>query len=122
MQAPTLHKKYKQVIHFDKKMGDLVKTKLPSCLNSQVPLDPTWPRWVALARHALVITSAHKIIMIHRRFLGISLFDNKFEFTRTKCLEAAKTIINEVKQEMPVGSPNIWIFQSFSIAAAVSTL
>jgi hypothetical protein len=122
LQAQTLPAKYEQVIHFDQKMRDYVTTKLPSCLSSQAPLDPTWPRWVELARHSLTITSAHKIIMIHRRFLGISLFDNRFEFTRRTCLAAAKTIINEVKQDMPAGSPNLWVFQSFSVAAAVSTL
>lgn len=120
LQAPTLNMKYEQVIHFDQKMRDLVTTKLPSCLRSQVPLDPGWPRWVELARRTLTITSAHKIMMIHRRFLGISLFDNRFEFTRKTCLAAAKTIINEVKQAMPAGSPNIWIFQTFTVAAAVS--
>src|SRR5438046_1227770 len=72
LQAQTLYMKYEQVIHFDKEMRDLVTSRLPSCLNSQVPLDPTWPRWVELARRTLSITSAHKVIMIHRRFLGIS--------------------------------------------------
>jgi hypothetical protein len=74
-----------------------------------------------LARHSLTISCAHKVIMIHRRFLGMSLFDNMYEFTRETCLAAAKTIIYEVKKEMPTESPNIWIFQSFSVAAAVST-
>ena len=121
LEAQTLQMKYEQVIRFDKWIKDILANRLPSCLNSQVPLDPSWPPWVQLARHSLIITSAHKIIMIHRRFLGISLFDNRFEFTRETCLAAAKTIINEVKKEMPAGSPNIWIFQSFSVAAAVST-
>ena len=122
LQAETLYMKYEQVLHFDKKMRDLMATRLPPCLSNQVPLDPTWPGWIELARRNLTITSAHKIIMIHRRFLGISLFDSRFEFTRKTCLAAAKTIVNEVKREMPAGSPNLWTFQSFGVAAAVSTL
>src|SRR5436853_7834268 len=109
LESQSLHMKYEQVIQFDKRIRDIIKNRLPSCLNSQVPLDPTWPRWVELARHSLTITSAHKIIMIHRCFLGISLFDNRFEYTREACLAAAKTIINEVQKQMPAGSPNIWM-------------
>lgn len=36
------------------------------------------------------------------------------------CLAAAKTIINEVKQDLPEESPILWTMQAFSVAAAVS--
>jgi hypothetical protein len=36
------------------------------------------------------------------------------------CLAAAKTIINEIKQELPDESPILWTTQAFSVAAAVS--
>jgi hypothetical protein len=55
--------KYDQVLHFDRLMRDLVTTQLPSCLNSQTPIDPSWPQYVILARRCLTITSAHKIIV-----------------------------------------------------------
>lgn len=55
--------KYDQVLHFDRLMRDLVTTQLPSCLNSQTPIDPSWPPFVTLARRCLTITSAHKIIV-----------------------------------------------------------
>jgi hypothetical protein len=37
------------------------------------------------------------------------------------CLAAAKTIINETKQELPDESPILWTTQAFSVAAAVSS-
>jgi hypothetical protein len=36
------------------------------------------------------------------------------------CLAAAKTIINEIKQDLPEESPILWTTQAFSVAAAVS--
>jgi hypothetical protein len=104
--APTLSAKYKEVLHFDKMMRELVLTQLPPPLNSQSPINPAWQGFVPLARRCLTITSAHKIIvitlfytlsvtnsseMIHRKFLGISFHDKRFDFTRKTCLAAAKT-------------------------------
>ena len=118
-QAQTISTKYEQVLHFDKRMRDFVTTQLPSCINGQMPTDPSWPSWVPLARRSLTVTAAHKIIMIHRKFLGMSFHDPRFAFTRKTCLAAAKTIINEVKQPLPDESPILWVMQAFSVAAAV---
>lgn len=62
-QAPTLSNKYKEVLHFDKLMRELVLSQLPAPLNSQTAVDPSWQGWVSLARRCLTITSAHKIIV-----------------------------------------------------------
>ncbi|KAH7393562.1 hypothetical protein BKA64DRAFT_90903 [Cadophora sp. MPI-SDFR-AT-0126] len=118
-EAHNLDAKYEHVLRFDKLMRELVIAQLPPCLNSQTQLDPMWPHWVAVARRCLTITSAHKIIMIHRRFLGMSFHDKKFAFTRRTCLAAAKTIINELKQDLPEQSPTLWTTQAFSVAAAI---
>ncbi|TVY19089.1 putative transcription factor lepB [Lachnellula arida] len=115
----TLEAKYDEVLRFDQMMRELVVSELPPCLNSQTPIEPQWPRWVLLARRCLTVTSAHKIIMIHRSFLGMSFHDKRYAFTRRTCLSAAKTIINEVKQDLPDESPIIWTTQAFSVAAAI---
>jgi hypothetical protein len=58
--------------------------------------------------------------MIHRRFLGMSFHDSRFAFTRQTCLAAAKTILNEVKDEEGEDDfPIIWTTQAFVVAAAV---
>ncbi|KAG4436127.1 hypothetical protein IFR05_008406 [Cadophora sp. M221] len=118
-EAHGIDAKYEHVLQFDKMMRELVIAQLPPCLNSQTQVDPMWPHWVAVARRCLTITSAHKIIMIHRRFLGMSFHDKKFAFTRKTCLAAAKTIINELKQDLPDESPILWTTQAFSVAAAI---
>ncbi|KAI9742917.1 MAG: hypothetical protein M1818_003646 [Claussenomyces sp. TS43310] len=118
-EARTLHGKYEQVMLFDRKMRDLATHQLPPTLNCQVPIDPTWPCWIPLARRSLTATSAHKIIMIHRRFLGISLTDPRFAFTRRTCLAAAKTILGELRQEQADEAPILWTMQAFSVAAAI---
>lgn len=120
-EAQTINTKYEQVLHFDQRMRELVMNQLPSCINGQMPTEPSWPAWVPLSRQCLTVTAAHKIIMIHRKFLGMSFHDPRFAFTRKTCLAAAKTIINEAKQEPPNESPILWTMQAFSVAAAVST-
>ncbi|KAH8683084.1 hypothetical protein BGZ60DRAFT_210942 [Tricladium varicosporioides] len=120
-KAHNLNTKYEEVLRFDRMMRDIVMSDLPSCLNSQTLVDDSWPKWIVLARRCLTVTSAHKIIMIHRRFLGMSFHDKRYAFTRRTCLAAAKTIINEVKQSLPEESPILWTMQAFSVAAAVSS-
>ncbi|KAL3422669.1 C6 zinc finger domain-containing protein [Phlyctema vagabunda] len=115
----TINAKYEQVLKFDQRMRDLVTTRLPPCINSQMPMDSSWPTWVPLARRCLTITAAHKIIMIHRKFLSMSFHDQRFAFTRKTCLAAAKTIIYEVKQEMAEDGPIFWTMQAFTVAAAI---
>ncbi|KAH6684399.1 hypothetical protein B0J14DRAFT_11637 [Halenospora varia] len=118
-KAHNLNTKYEEVLRFDQMMRDIVMSELPSCLNSQTLVDDSWPKWIVLARRCLTVTSAHKIIMIHRRFLGMSFHDKRYAFTRRTCLAAAKTIINEVKQDLPEESPILWTMQAFSVAAAI---
>ena len=62
-QAESIDLKYEQVLRFDRMMREIVISQLPSCLNSQTPVDQSWPKWVAVARKTLTITSAHKIIV-----------------------------------------------------------
>lgn len=38
------------------------------------------------------------------------------------CLAAAKTILNEMKQDFPEEAPLLWTVQAFSVAAAVSVM
>lgn len=118
-EAPTLDAKYEHVLRFDKMTRELVLSQLPPYLYSQTPVDPSWPPWVLLARKALSISAAHKIIMIHRRFLGMSFHDKRFDFTRRTCLSAAKTIINEIKSGDFENSPIFWTTQAFSVAAGI---
>jgi hypothetical protein len=73
--AQTLEAKYEQVLRFDKMMRELVLSQLPSCLNNQYALEPTWPQWVAVARRCLTITSAHKIIVCQLTHTVTALVD-----------------------------------------------
>lgn len=61
-QAPTLNAKYEQVLHCDKLMRELVLTQLPPCLNSQTPLDPSWPPWVSVARRFVFPRAFHLVL------------------------------------------------------------
>ncbi|KAJ5913662.1 hypothetical protein N7504_002545 [Penicillium tannophilum] len=114
----TLYAKYEHVIRYDAKMRTLASKHVPSCLRNTA-LEPSWPRYVPWARHCLTISSAHKIIMIHRKFLWSSFTNPAFTFTRKTCIAAAKTITREQKQLVKEDGPVLWIYHAFSVAASI---
>jgi hypothetical protein len=117
----TPYTKYEQVLKYDRKMRTLATKHLPYYLQN-VPLDSSWPCYVPWARRSLAISSAHKVIMIHRKFLSASFSNSMFEFTRKTCVAASRTIIKEQMEAVRDGGPVLWIHQAFSVTASVSTL
>ncbi|KAL4778605.1 hypothetical protein BJX76DRAFT_362573 [Aspergillus varians] len=117
-QSNTLYTKYEHVLRYDTKMRTFASKHVPQWLKN-TPLDPGWPRYVPWARHCLTISSAHKIIMIHRKFLWPSFTNPAFSFTRKTCIAASKTIIRECKQVAHEDGPVLWIYHAFAVAASI---
>lgn len=119
LSSNTVYTKYEQVIKYDTRMRALANTQRPLFL-SNAPIEPEWPPWVPWGRRSLTISSAHKIIMIHRQFLGQSFTNLAFSITRKTCVAAAKTILKEQKQADDTEGPHLWIYDAFSVTACVS--
>ncbi|KAJ5092973.1 hypothetical protein N7456_008834 [Penicillium angulare] len=117
VSSNTLYTKYEEVIKYDRLLRSLINQRLPRYLQN-VSLDPSWPEYVPWARKCLAISSSHKIIMIHRKFLGLSFTNPMFEFTRKTCVAASRTIIKEQKEATRDGGPVLWIHQAFSVTAS----
>lgn len=60
----TLYTKHEAVLVHDKKMRALATARPPFLANTA--LDKNWPCYIPWARQAIAMSSAHKIIMIHR--------------------------------------------------------
>ena len=120
-RSPTLYGQYEETLRFDTKMRTLATIRRPPYFGS-VPSGTSWPVYITWAREMLTISSAHKIIMIHRKFIGRSFVDPAFSFTRRTCVAAAKTII-KAQFEKNDGSlderPLVWTEQAFSVTACV---
>ncbi|CEJ61236.1 hypothetical protein PMG11_09773 [Penicillium brasilianum] len=114
----TLYTRYEEVLKYDRRLRILATQHLPYYLQN-VPLDPSWPCYVKWARRSLAISSSHKVIMIHRKFLSLSFVNPMFEFTRKTCVAASRTIIKEQKEATRNGGPMIWIHQAFSVTASI---
>src|ERR1700709_2445613 len=85
--VPRDHEKHPMLTYLlkhDRQLRNLATKHLPYYLQN-VPVDTEWPCYVPWARRSLAISSAHKIIMIHRKFLGLSFVNPVFEFTRKTC-------------------------------------
>ncbi|EMC96149.1 hypothetical protein BAUCODRAFT_46052, partial [Baudoinia panamericana UAMH 10762] len=114
----TTFTRYEQVLKYDRKMRAIASDQRPACLRSG-PVNPSWPRWVAWARRAVAVTSAHKIIMIHRKYLTLSFTNPAFSFTRATCIAASKTIMHEIGQ-LEEDGPTFWIYHAFTVAACIT--
>lgn len=132
----TLYTKHDQVLLYDKKMRTLATDIRPPFLANTAD-DHGWPCYVPWARRAIAMSSAHKIIMIHRcaayslssgleanlrlrKFLSLSFTNPMFAFTRRTCLAASKTILKEyIAINDDESSPLFWTHQAFSVAACI---
>ena len=117
-RSNTVYTKYEHVLRYDTRMRTLASKHVPPCLKSAA-LEPGWPQYVPWARHCLTISSAHKIIMVHRKFLWQSFTNPAFSVTRKTCIAASKTIIRAQKQAAMEDGPELWIYHAFSVAAGV---
>ncbi|QKX57778.1 uncharacterized protein TRUGW13939_04898 [Talaromyces rugulosus] len=115
----TVFTSYEKLLEYDQQMRYLATVRLPYYLQN-VPIEPDWPCYVPWARRCLAISSSHKIIMIHRKFLGLSFTNPMFSRTRRTCVAAARTIINEQKEAAGDHGPILWIHHAFSVAAGLT--
>jgi len=111
--------KYEHVLTYDTKMRDLATASMPTFLSTRSPIPDDWPNFVPWARRSLAICAAHKIIMIHRKFIDLSFTSSAFASTRKTCVAAAKTILHEIKTPIDKEGPVLWIDQAFTVAAGI---
>jgi hypothetical protein len=119
LNANTLYTKYEHVLEWDARIRTLATEKCPKLLNIREPLEPHWPAWVPWARRSTNLCYQHKIIMVHRPFLGRSFTEPTFAYSRQACLAASKTILKEAKQAFDDEGPSLWIDQAFMVAAGI---
>lgn len=120
LSANTLYTKYEHVLEWDAKMRQLVTEGCPKFLNALEPLEPYWPLWVPWARRSTSLCYYHKIIMIHRPFLGRSFTEPTFAYSRRACLAASKAVLKDAKQAYDDEGPSLWIDQAFMVASGIT--
>ncbi|KEF54533.1 uncharacterized protein A1O9_09700 [Exophiala aquamarina CBS 119918] len=120
VSSNTLYTKYEQVLDYDAKMRTMATEGLPKFFSVSEPISSEWPQFIPWARRGLTICFAHKIIMIHRAFLGRSFTEPAFDFTRRTCMAAAKAILKEAVQAYDEEGPLLWIDQAFMVAAGIT--
>ena len=100
--------KYDQVLKYDSRMRALGTELVPQLF----PADESQtsrPQWVRWAKSVATIVQAHKIIMIHRSFLGKSFTDSRYTYTRWASVTASKTILREAEiATTDVERPAFW--------------
>ena len=120
LNAQTPITKYEAVLEYDAKMRKIVAEEVPPCFNKLEPIDQEWPQFILWGRRSVEICLHHKIIMIHRQFLGRSFTDSSYAFSRKTCIDSSKVILREVKQARDDEGPSFWIDQAFMVAAGIT--
>ncbi|KAL4928095.1 fungal specific transcription factor domain-containing protein [Aspergillus undulatus] len=118
VRSNTLYTKYEHVLKCDAQMCTLASKQVPFWPR-ETPIDASWPCYARWARHCLTISSAHKIIMIHRKFLWPSFTNPVFSFTRKTCIAASKIIIRECRTVVEENGPVLWIYHTFCVVASM---
>ena len=100
--------KYDQVLRYDSKMR-VLGTQSMRHLFSTETTEASGSQWIRWAKGVASIVQAHKIIMIHRSFLGKSFTDPRYTYTRWASVMASKIIIREVEiATADVERPAFW--------------
>jgi hypothetical protein len=58
-----------------------------------LPLPPNAPAWLEWQRNAYLVSTAHKVIILHRPFLGRAFKDPRYKRSRDVCVGAARRIL-----------------------------
>lgn len=100
---------YDLVLKFDSRLRAIGPE---TCLPLPLMESAGKPGWIKWARHTCRILHAHKLIMIHRRFLSRSFSNPKFTYTRWASVASAKKILEEVELAcLDPQIPSIWSCQ-----------
>ncbi len=114
--------KYDQVLKYESRMRAIETRFVPRFFSPEITEASRllWPRWVSgVAR----IVQQHKIMMIHRSFLGKSFTDPRYTYTRWASIEASKIILREVEVATgDVDRPAFWHDQVRSSSSFLSIL
>ncbi|KAH7041589.1 uncharacterized protein B0I36DRAFT_234147 [Microdochium trichocladiopsis] len=109
---------YRDILTSDQAFRDFVKT-IPSFLLKDAREQGVVPPWQQVAKASLAITSADKIIMIHRPILFHSFQNPAFAWTRATCVAAALTILHQQEETSSRALISMWTHSAFCITAAV---
>ena len=99
--------KYSKVLQYDSRLRAIATDSLPLAFSSDTA-EPHSP-FVSWAKTATKIICGHKIMAIHRSFLGKSFTEGQFAYSRWASIEASKTILQEVEASSTVPErPSLW--------------
>jgi hypothetical protein len=110
LDARSIAAKYDVVLKYDAIVRVCTVDKMPRFLRPSEPYNPAWPQWCMWARRFYQASTAHKVIMIHQSFLGKSLNDARYTYSRWACLTSSKTILRVMGQQYPE-EPQWWVEQ-----------
>ncbi|WWC96571.1 hypothetical protein V866_003439 [Kwoniella sp. B9012] len=90
---------YDNLLEIDHDMQN-IRAEAPAWMRDEnYPLSPDMPAWVDWQRKAYLLSAAHKVIVLHRPYLGRAIRgDLRYARSRETCLEHAKLILGIFKR------------------------
>ena len=110
---------YDRALQVDREIRDVLKTA-PAWLREAEADVGHLPAWVAWVRHYWPISVNHKIIAVHRVFLGRSFKNLQYAYSRKAAIESARTIVGQLKKGRGMPYQQIWTVPYHAIVAATT--
>ncbi|KAG9497541.1 hypothetical protein J7337_010402 [Fusarium musae] len=118
----SLAETYKVVTASYSALRDIVRRLPPYFMQTPEPqsgTDEYMPPWLPFARRSLALSTADKVIMIHRPVLYHAFQVPALTKARKSCVAAAKTIFKEYESISQEGVIPIWTHSAFCVTATI---
>ncbi|KAL7416684.1 hypothetical protein BDY24DRAFT_201110 [Mrakia frigida] len=114
---------YSLILQMDAEAQVILK-EAPSWMQTDVdgnpgPLPKNAPRWLEWQRMAYLVSSSHKVIILHRPFLGRAFRDPRYQQSRDTCCKFARRILRYLKGCTLEEFRKTWTVLAHAVAASI---
>jgi hypothetical protein len=85
------------------------------------PLPENAPKWLEWQRMSYFVSSAHKVIILHRPFLGRAFRDSRYKLSRDTCVKNARRILRCLRSCELEEFRKTWTVLAHSVAGEQSS-
>ncbi|KAK8865570.1 hypothetical protein IAR55_000714 [Kwoniella newhampshirensis] len=111
---------YDIILRTDGQVRDILAAAPAWMTSEEIPLHASWPSWVEWQRRVFMVSSAHKVIVLHRPYLGRAFRgEAQYAKSREACLLQARFITNTFCQCSLETFRRTWTVLAHTLAACI---
>ncbi|ORY63814.1 hypothetical protein BCR35DRAFT_308781 [Leucosporidium creatinivorum] len=111
---------YDLCLQIDREIREIM-LKAPRYLQPDAEVEG-FPPYVAWMRHYFILSVSHKLLVIHRVFLGRSFRDPRYGYSRKAAIDAARSMIGQLVKGSRLPYQHIWTIPYHTIVASTTLI